>query len=212
MSSTTDLSRVRKLLEEQLTEEIMQRLMAHAVRKAQRLYWQGIRNGPMPGGDAHDVVITAVEKVWTGRRNWELDQQPDLFLYLKGVVDSEINNLVESKANRRLRVALPDVNTEDQPDDLVVPSVEEEESRREEERRSDDFFLGFYDYLNAEPDLQKILDCFFDGIVKPRKIAAKLDVNAKDIYNARKRLDKRLKAYRTAQQNAAAVGKEASDA
>ena len=166
----------------------------------------------MPGGDAHDVVITAVEKVWTGRRNWELDQQPDLFLYLKGVVDSEINNLVESKANRRLRVALPDVNTEDQPDDLVVPSVEEEESRREEERRSDDFFLGFYDYLNAEPDLQKILDCFVDGIVKPRKIAAKLDVNAKDIYNARKRLDKRLKAYRTAQQNAAAVGKEVSDA
>ena len=213
MSSSTDLTDVRKLLEEQLTEEMLKRLMAHAVRKANRLSWRGILGGPMPGGDeAKDVVINAIKKTWTGPGNWNPQEQPDLFLYLKGVVDSDINNLVNSWANRNLLLDLPDPSTQRQPAALVVASLAEDESRRDEERRSDEFFWGLYEYLKKEPDLQRILDCLFEGIVKPRKIASKLDVNAKEIYNARKRLRRRLEDYRKVRKSAEDVGEEASSA
>lgn len=199
MPSATNLDRVQELLEEQLTEEMMKRLMAHAVRKAARLYWRGIRDGPMPGGDeANDVVMKAIMKVWDGKRNWNQEEHPDLFLYLRSVVDSDINNLAESEANRRWQRELPDPDTERQPAGLVQTSPDEEALASEEEERSDRFFFGFHEYLNDEPDLQAILDCLFDGVVKPRKIAEKLSINRSEIYNARKRLRQRLESYRKA--------------
>ena len=55
----TDLSRVRRLLGEKLTEEMLKRLMVYGMRKAHRLCWQGMLGGAMPGGSEAKGIQSA---------------------------------------------------------------------------------------------------------------------------------------------------------
>ena len=112
-SKDTDVSRVLKRLDEELTQEMYDRLVLHAQHKVQRLFWQGgIYGAPLPEGlEPDDIVLRMVRRVLRGaregpgkdRRCW--DEQGDLYKYLAGAVDSEVSNLVNAKANQLLRVA-----------------------------------------------------------------------------------------------------------
>lgn len=205
--STKVPEKILTILADQPWEEITARLTYYALRESKRLYWQGILNGAFPGGlESKDIVAIAIEKVLKGERNWNPDTHPNLLYYLKGVIDSDLNHLAESEENRVLRSesVLSDAVdcNEDAPktgyfDKLAtsMPHPEEVFIQKELEKKSDEFLWGLYDFLNDTPVLQKIVECIIDGIDKPSDIAGTLGMPVKDIYNLKKKLQRRLEEY-----------------
>lgn len=61
---------------------------------------------------------------------------------------------------------------------------------------AEDFFWGFYEFLADEPLLQNVIECIDASLNKPADIAVHLGVPPKEMYNVRKRLQRRLNDYR----------------
>ena len=187
-------SDVRVQLEGHPWNESIPRLLRHAENKIQRRRWRGSFGGVPPGGiEAHDVVHTVIEKVLSGIRRWDPNSQPDLFGYLRAAVDSEISNLVRSYENRRLQSegTVP-ASTFEQIDESTPESAL---LAKEREAQSDVFITGFLDSLNGEPNLQKLVMAFVDGMTKRSEIAEHLGVSVEEIDSQRKKLRRRLEDY-----------------
>lgn len=201
---------VLQAVEDQLTDEVVTRLIAHAQHKRQRLWWQGIRNGEMPEGiEPSDIIARAVEKTLTGKRRWDPSKNPDLYAYLTSVVDSDINHAAESWANQYLRTASslrPD-GDDDQGGSYLdglsarTPNPEQLALAAEGEKASEEFLLGLLENLEDDPLLYRMVELItFDDINKPADLAARLEKKTKDINNARKRLRRRVEKYRVTRQ------------
>lgn len=196
---------VRELLDAHEWEKTTALLVVHTLRKARRLYWQGIRDGDMPEGkEAHDIVQDAIHQLLSGERRWDPDTQPDLFAHLQSIIDSKLSALVEGRANRRLRseTALTTAARppEDAPSPLDAfasqrPDPEGIALQEEQERRSEDFLIELVLFLEGEPELQRIVEAIADGAEKPAEIAAAAGLGVKTVYNARKRLQRRLQEF-----------------
>lgn len=196
---------VLRRLEEHPWEETTARLLRHALNKIGRHRWRGERRGYPPAGiEAEDVVQTVYEKLRSGRRDWKFDTHPDLFLWLRDQVDSEISNLVRSAENRKtvreetLPVAVAEADRTKNFDLLAnsAATPEEELLVAEDEKRNQEFFFGLLEFMDGEEDLQKVVQTIVDGIRKPADIAQHLGVRADQIYACRKRLQRRLEEYR----------------
>lgn len=198
-------------LEDQLTDEMIVKLTAYAVGKKKRRFWRGIYGAEMPNGiEPSDLVDQAVEKVLDGRRRWNPEKDPDLFEYLMAVIDSDVSNLVMGIANQRVRrestlsrkTDNDKYQTEGFFDQLTSDGLNPEEELAAKE--AEEFLWGLHEYLceqmRDEPLLQQMLECLFDGVFKPAEMAERLCVKTKDIYNAKKRLDSRLKKFRVGKQ------------
>jgi hypothetical protein len=195
---------VRTQLEQHSWEETIPRLELYALKKARRLYWQGIMDGNMPTGqEAADIVLEAIEDILTGKRSWAPTTQPDLFAHLKSIIDSKLSHLAKSWTNRHVRaesaLSAEDDNAIGNPSPLMqfpdpAPAPAETVLRAEEERVAEEFFRGFYEYLHEEPLLQQVIGCIVDDL-KPSDMAAHLGVPPKEISNRRKKLQRRLVDY-----------------
>ena len=112
-SAETDIATVLERLDEELTQDMYDRLVLHAQHKVNRLFWQGgIYGAPLPEGlEANDIVRRMVRRVLLGaregpgkdRRCW--DAEGDLYKYLASAIDSEVSNLVSAAANQLMRLA-----------------------------------------------------------------------------------------------------------
>ncbi|MDD5286787.1 MAG: hypothetical protein PHD54_13105 [Desulfuromonadaceae bacterium] len=203
-----DADRVLDLLNQHPWEVTIPKLEAHALNKSRRLFWRSIYGGHLPGGkEVVDLVQQSIEKVLYDQRKWDPDANPDLFIYLKGIVDSDINHLADSEDNKLTRSETKLVSGADcegdeteisffdlKPSDL--PSPVEILLQEEEEDLAYKFFWGFHESLSDKPRLQKIVECILDDVDKPADIAQKLGEHVNDIYNARKQLQRRLEEYR----------------
>ena len=98
-------------MDEQVLEQIRQadwtrislRLTLHAAARVKRWRWrtgnhQDLADGLEPG----DIACQAIARLLTGQRAWDPERHPDLFEYLKGVVNSLVSNLGMSKDNQSL--------------------------------------------------------------------------------------------------------------
>lgn len=197
---------VLELLEAHDWDKTTNRLVAYALRKARRLYWQGIRDGDMPEGkEAYDIVQDAIYQLLSGERRWDPDAQPDLFAHLQSIIDSKVSALVEGWANERLRSEAALATTarlpEDEPsllDAFASPESDPEEIAllTEQERRSEEFLIGLALFLEDEPELQRIVEAIVDGAEGPAEIAKDAGITSKAVYNARKRLQRKLADFR----------------
>ncbi len=193
------------LISEHSWDETLSKLVLHAFHKMRRHFWQGVFGGPAPKGkDAEDLVMESITKVIEGDRSWDPVEQPDLFLYLKSVVDSKISHLVEGWENRhcfREAALSGGENGEgDRPGfwDTVVctnPSPEAALLLDEREQLSERFFWGFYEFLDESPKLQKMLECISEGCFKRAEIAEKMGVPVKEFDNLKKQIQRRLKSF-----------------
>ncbi|WP_281184606.1 hypothetical protein [Trichlorobacter lovleyi] len=210
---------VMELLEAHPWDETIPRLLVHALKKSKRLFWRGIYGGPLPEGkEIQDIVGQAVEKVLSGQRQWDPDTNPDLLLFLRSVIDSDLSHLADCWENGAIRsesttiVRINDDSGEHEvnifdsaPSPLSTP--EEDILQKEDEARCEAFFWGFYETLSEKPTLQQIVECIYDDTPKPADIAQKLGVPVNDIYNANKQLSRRLKDYQKMMSNADAARK-----
>lgn len=201
---------VRQRLEQHPWGDTIARLVYYAVHKARRLSWQGVRDGHLPGGkEAADVVSQAIEAVLSGTRGWQPAQQPDLFAHLRGIVDSMLHHLATGAENQHVRAQpLTTDGRRDHHTDLPDPGASPAEMvlQVEEARVAEAVFWGFYASVDEEPLLQHILRCLVDGVDTPAAMAVRLGVTPRAIYNARKKLQRRWRAYAVARAQVVSAG------
>lgn len=159
--------------------------------------------------EAQDIAQDAIYQLLSGGRSWDPDAEPDLFAHLQSVIDSKISAFVRGRANKLIRteaalagVAAADENQPPLLDTMASPDPSPEEATlaREQERLSDELLIELDQFLEDEPELQRIVEAIVDDAGKPAEIAATLGIDVKAVYNARKRLQSRLRDFR-AQRN-----------
>lgn len=185
-------------------EEKIPRLLYYALNKARKKRWRTIFDGQMPEGkEIEDVVSSAIEKVFSGERKWDPQKQPDLYEYLKGVIDSDIYHLATCEENTAV-ISEADVSMDinrEKPftfDALHGAELDPETVHilKEVNEKAEKFFIEFYEYLDGKPVLQGIVECIDDGITKSADIAERLGVHVNEIYNCFKQLRRKLQDFR----------------
>lgn len=188
-------------------EEMIPRLLYYASHKAKKKRWKSIFDGHLPEGkEVQDVVSHAIEKIFSGERKWNHLEQPDLFQYLKSIIDSDLSHLATGLENRILVSETGiDGKSVDKGDSRTTfidtikspaPDPEMHSINQEDEARSESFFFGFYEFLADKPLLQGMIECIDDGIAKKADMAQKLSVPVQEIYNASKQLKRKLEEFR----------------
>ena len=202
-------------LEEELTPDLVARATVYADQKCKWRRWYGLSIGPgapMAGGHTpEDIVQTAIVRTIDAaargpgkhRRVW--DGERPLFDHLTSVIDSEISNLTNSWINRSVRRGsqmsrVSDEGQEEEFFDTVAAKNDltpaEVVLSQEAEQHAEEFLFGFVDSLDGDELLTSIVELIVDGVRRPREIAAELGVPVTEIYSARKRLNRRLAAFR----------------
>lgn len=132
----------------------------------------------LDGKTAEDFAEEVIEKLLTGKRNWNIKLNPDLFLQVKSSIDSHINNFIKKSRPREFSISNENTKfvTADSYDknELLDHSIETLKSLK----ASDEEILLFY--------------CQIDGITKPIKIANELGISVQEVYNIQKRLNRKL--------------------
>lgn len=189
-------------------EDGINRLVLYAQYKAEKYKWRGIFGGVLPEGmNPNDIVSIAIEKVLTGERNWDPEKQPNLYLYLRSVVDSLLSSYSRGLENRSFvgnDEMLQYIKNDE--DDLPPPvenlpssclTAEQELINLPEMNDAEECILTLYDFLQDKPFLQSMLECIEIGIEKPADMAEKLKVPVKEIYNANKQLNRKLIEFKS---------------
>ncbi len=204
----TDLSdSIRAQLQAYPWTESVPRLLVYVRAQARRLVWAGRRGGEMPQGrEAEDIVYGAIAKVLDGSRGWDPAREPDLERYLRSICDSELNHLAVGAENRRIvresRLAPDPADGGPAPgiDSLIAapaPGPLEALINREAESEAEKFRTAFLAFLVDDPPLAAAVGLMLDGTAKPAMLAASLGMDVTEVYNMRKRLQRRLTEFMT---------------
>lgn len=211
-----------KKVEEQLDDALIERLALHADNKMKRLIWQGVLGGSVPGGQtAKDFVKLAVTKTlkWAqgdkGGRRWNYAEQPDLFLHLKSIVDSDVNHAAECWENRNFlsEAAMTKTGADGQEFNAMMtiaaelPTPSENCVAAEVELARERLLFQFFDFLADDTQLQKVMECLFDGITKSAEQAKRLSISEKEMYVVTKRLSRQIEKFKQANAKAIAEAK-----
>lgn len=190
-------------------DEKIPRLLMHASLKAKNKRWRTVFDGQLPDGkEIQDIVYQAIEKVLSGERKWNPKEQPDLFHYLQGIIDSDLSHLARSLENRVL-MSEADVDCRSGEDNaswldtLPSPALDPEllQIAKEDDARGEAFFYNFYVFLDGKPVLQGMIECIEEGIDKSADMAKKLGIPVNEIYNASKQLRRKLEEFRKTLEN-----------
>ncbi len=182
----------------QLSEDALQRtileLGRYALSVSKRLRWRTGDAVELPRGETIDSIVSqAFTKVLTGERRWGPGKQPELKLYLMNVIDSLLNHLAERKDNTVL-TAMPDGGSErvaQPPDNPETALLQREQAAQEAWA-----LQCLIDASQDDPLLQQMIHTMQAGHGKLGDIAAALSISVTDVYNAMKRLDRKIERVR----------------
>ena len=174
---------LRSRLDQEDWDEHLERLIVFADRLIKQSFWRGEHSRLAPGGkEAVDFAMESIVDVYTGAdtgvRTWDPLKTPNLRSHLFGVVRSKISNAFNAAENKDIRIN----------DDMPEPSPAESPD--------DTFLWELFDDLADEPDLQKVIEAVVDGHDKRSEIADALGLAPSEVSNLRKRLGRRITAYR----------------
>jgi hypothetical protein len=187
------------------------RLARYALSVSRDLRWRTRDSEELPGGETvTSIVSKAIEKIYSGERDWDPDKEPDLEKYLRSVIDSLLNHLATSLDNVIVTVP-PGPESDDAADwetgspqrdpaaDWLVPPSKSPEAvllRREEAVLEDHALELLLDECVQDSVLMKVLEAMMDGSSKAAEISRVTGIPIKDVYNAAKRLDRKLEIVR----------------
>lgn len=198
-----------KYIEEVDWESITLKLTRYAILKIKRLSWKHERL-PM-GLTDEDMAQEAIANLFEGKRNWDRAKYPDLYWYLKSVIDSKVSKLYKLK-EYKLTQPFPTtregqeveelLDIADPSDDnatyLMQPILDPNETLLEKEKKGNDEVIvnTFFEAIKGDKDLERLLSLFMDGYTKPSEIAEQMGIKAKEIYNLQKRFKRKYKEFR----------------
>lgn len=196
---------LRKLDEVEDWSALIEQMIAYAVKLAKYRYrWQPGTILPK-GDDIQDVVFRTVKKLFSGERTWDPDRVP-LEVWLRINIRSEMNNLFDSSFTtsgqlREVPIGSSDKEEDEQEPDYIERGVLrlandnpeavliEKQDRRERTELIDALYMA----IEGDELLEGIYYQILDGCErKPRILAERLGVSREDIYNALRRLDRRV--------------------
>lgn len=191
-----------------------QRLTRHALSVSRCLRWRTRNSEELPGGETvGSIVSKAIEKL-LGDRNWKPDEEPNVEKYLQGVIDSLLNHLAVSEDNVRV-FALPEpgsnivfnwergsLKQDPAANWLIRPSPSPEailinEQQDAEQSDVEDRALALLLCECREDSiLLAVVRAMMDGHSTPAEISAATGIRVENVYNAFKRLDRKLEVIR----------------
>ena len=160
------------------------RLYSYARRKVGALKFLHTP-GELPLGHTHeDLVQEAITKVFMGDRKWDPDKDPDLYVYLTGVIDSLLSGLL-GKADYRYRA----------PQDLA----EIDGSHEADYNDCFDALVGIVEEASADDeDLDNVRQGLEDGMPLG-EIAKFFGIKVQRVYTLvrklRRRIDRKMAAH-----------------
>jgi hypothetical protein len=198
-------------------------LERYALSVSRHLRWRTNNALELPGGETvGSIVSKAIEKLFSGDRDWDPETQPEIKDYLKGVIDSLLNHLAESQENT-LTTVVPKPGSKDAPAwergsskrdpeaDWLVPASRSPEAAlldQEQAIMEDRALELLIDECADDKILIDVLEAMMDGSETPGEISKAKGIPVKDVYNATKRLDRKLESVRkrvVGEQNAPAA-------
>ncbi|MEK6299807.1 MAG: hypothetical protein AABO41_03725 [Acidobacteriota bacterium] len=182
-------------------------LERYALSVSRNLFWRTRNPVELPGGETVDSIVSkAIEKLFSGDRDWEPEKEPDIRNYLRDVIDSLLNHLAESRENT-LITAAPEPDSAHAPAwesgsskrdpaaDWLVPSRPSPEAallKQEEAALEDRALELLIDECADDKILIEVLEAMMDGSDTGAEISKAKGIPIKDVYNAAKRLDRKL--------------------
>lgn len=181
---------------------LVERLSAYAHRKMWKLRWRGIQYAPgkrgltgARGNGPEDLVSDVVLRVIQGERIGSCQDQAGLERFLRGAIDSRVNHLACSIENRRTNETVVEAAAKADAPSLesrlpsrgdatpldVIVDHEDKERFRAAARKA----------VEADAMLAPLLECLLADL-SPSEAAEYMAVDVKEIYAARKRLDRAL--------------------
>lgn len=180
--------------------ELTERLTLYASCKLVRRYWRGLRvkrsESVTKGHEAGDLAADAIVAVLEGKReSWNREAYPDFYRFLQSVVDSKISALVRSAENRQTRRLEQPHEGAPPAEAYTVKSNSPRPDQLVEDAEWKEKFRSALAKAMADDTLSLALfDCLYAGVNDRSEIAQYLDVNVNDVYNAQKRLQRRVEA------------------
>ena len=187
-------------------ERIILQLAIYAKRKS-RMYFYRTGQDLLPNGaSVESLANAAILKVYSGERNWDPDEKPDLLIHLKGIVKSLLWHLVRSLDNQRL-VAEPEEPEGDEDGREWADRQEYEMAgwrSREAETPLGLLLEGERQIVGSRAMELLLIECKEDetlramiglmsqGTNKPAVIAQELGLQVKEVYVAMKRLERKF--------------------
>ena len=192
------IDRVLDLLEVADWRKIILQLTYHTIFQFRRYSW---KTKVPKGYSPEDFAISAIEKVFDGRRNWDPDKYPNLVKHLKWIVNSEIEHVFSSIEHQKTDCIQP-VKNDDGADlksaetvfnnqnTLIKksPTPEEELISVQDKRLEENLIAQLRSAVSGDEDLELLFLCFEDGIDKPERIAAETGWDIKKVYNLKRKL------------------------
>ena len=124
--------------------------------------------------DAEDLAQTAILKTWSGKRPWDQQKTPDLFVHLAGCIKSEISNIYQSSDNKM-------TDRRSSADDALRRFVSRDNPEELAELANKIEFL--IDYVAEEKEhlvnIVKMIEK--EGIDKPKELSQALGLSVKEV-------------------------------
>ena len=148
-----------------------------------------------PTGAAEELLQEAVLRTMKGERRWDPQTVPDLDIFLAGVMRSIASALFKKDATQRRHLA---ENTEQICDgshsmSRASSNILEEKQKEERSKELEDALLSA---AGDDDVLLLIVEALFDGLEKPRDIAADKGLRREQVYSGLRKLRKRLVSSR----------------
>lgn len=201
---------------ERMKEEELARLIKilgwYTLKESRRKFFRTGSGGEMPGGyDVGSVVNEAFTRVLSGRRRWDPGREPDLKRHLMDVIDSILYHLATGRENELLRSAgYADGGEEDssweagseerRPErEWLTRGAQSAEAalfereRLETEERVLQVLAG---ECSGDPVLAGVLRAMREHDAEPAEISRITGLPVKEVYNAAKRLDRKINLVR----------------
>jgi len=171
----------RTRLQEADWQDILPRALLAAVRFHRR-YLESYSDAPTP----HDLAQSAVADILSGKRR--LPENVDLFVVLHEVIRSKVSNFIARRARR---------GTVDLNDEILAITAHASTDGME-----DTSYEQFKDAVRTcvanDSFLERMIEYLFDDpMLKPADLAAMMDVEIKEIYNAYRRLRRHVAPLRS---------------
>lgn len=196
----------------QLSEDALQKMILELGRYAlsvsrSKPRWRTESASELPRGETVDSIVSlAFEKVLTGERQWEPQKEPDLKRYLMGVIDSLLSHLARHRDNRVL-TALPSpesngssgtslpVRAASAPAPWHAQVLWEPEMallQKEHHDHEEQVLQRLMEAAQDDPLVAQIIQTMRQGHSKCGDIATVLGIAVTEVYNAMKRLDRKI--------------------
>jgi hypothetical protein len=209
---TTEAHKALAQLSAEELQHLILKLGFYALGVSSKLFWRTGNAVELPEGETCESIVSlALTKVLSGERRWDPDRAPDLQKYLMDTIDSLLSHLVTGKDNRLVRT-LPTVSDTEAADVLAQrkrghgttpwqaqPTGNPETVLMQQEAAQHDAHVLHLLLEESRDDsvVTGIIQAMQDGHEKPGEIAPVLGIPVGDVYNAMKRLSRKIVQVRT---------------